>query len=83
MTVFRRRSRIVSFRVSEDEFEMLKEVSRIRGAHSLSDYARYVTCRDLEGEASAAVVCPHLELLNGRVNQLTQDLALLRRLVSE
>jgi hypothetical protein len=36
----RRRSRIVSFRLSEDEYESLKSISSTRGANSVSEYTR-------------------------------------------
>ena len=45
MGVFRRRTRVVSFRLSDDEYERLKQVSLAEGAHSVSDYARLALCR--------------------------------------
>jgi hypothetical protein len=45
MAVFRRRTRIVSFRLSDDEYESLKQVSLSEGARSVSDYARVALCR--------------------------------------
>jgi hypothetical protein len=40
----RRRTRMISFRVSEREFEMLKVKSEAEGARSISDLARLVLC---------------------------------------
>ena|ERR1700693_1434003 len=41
---FRRMTRMVSFRVSEDEFEQLRSKSEAQGARSVSDYARVSLC---------------------------------------
>ena len=45
MAVFQRRSRVVSFRLSDGEYESLKRVSLAEGARSISDYARVALCR--------------------------------------
>jgi len=49
MGVFRRRTRVVSFRLSDDEYESLKQVSLAEGARSVSDYARLALCGLLGG----------------------------------
>lgn len=41
---FRRMTRMISFRVSEDEFEQLRHKSEAQGARSVSDYARVALC---------------------------------------
>ena len=41
---FRRMTRMISFRVSEDEFELLRNKSEAQGARSVSDYARVSLC---------------------------------------
>jgi hypothetical protein len=41
----RRRMRMVSFRVSPHEFELLKVRSEVEGARSISDSARVTLCR--------------------------------------
>ncbi len=40
--MFRLRSRIVNFRVTDEELEQLKTASALRGSRCLSDYARSV-----------------------------------------
>ena len=40
----RRRTRMISFRVSDGEFEQLKTKSEAEGARSISDYARLALC---------------------------------------
>lgn len=42
---YRRRTRMISFRVSENEFEQLRTMSESLGAGSVSDYARLSLCR--------------------------------------
>jgi len=39
---FSQRNRIISIRVSDQEYEEVKRISRERGAHSVSDYVRWV-----------------------------------------
>lgn len=46
MSVFVRRTRAVSFRVSEEEYKRLQDASMASGAHSVSDYARDLVCAD-------------------------------------
>lgn len=40
MTVLKRRSRIVIFRVTDDEYERLRSACLTRGARNVSDFAR-------------------------------------------
>ena len=40
MVVFKRKSRMISFRLSEEEYQYLRTVSESKGARSVSDYAR-------------------------------------------
>jgi hypothetical protein len=40
MNVLKRRSRMVSFRLSEEEYESLRDICMTAGARSLSDIAR-------------------------------------------
>lgn len=51
MAVFNPRSRVVSFRLSEEEYEGLLEICLSHGARSISDFARLATCRYLRGDA--------------------------------
>jgi hypothetical protein len=40
LPVYRPRTRLVNFRLSEDEYQMLKDTCARSGARSVSDYAR-------------------------------------------
>ena len=53
---FIKRNRIISTRVSQDEYEEVQRISRKNGAHSVSDYLRRVMMTEpghLAAEASA------------------------------
>ena len=88
MPVYRPRTRLVNFRLSEDEFLMLKDTCARSGARSVSDYARSAV---LSGNAptsapsSAAIAFPvaalscsgHWDRLEGKVNQLEAKMSFL------
>ena len=44
----RRMTHMISFRVSQDEFELLRAKSQAEGARSISDYARLTLAREPE-----------------------------------
>jgi hypothetical protein len=52
MAVLTRRTRIVSFRVSEEEYQDLLSICSTRQARSLSDFARFVTLSQFEDTGS-------------------------------
>ncbi|MBI3665297.1 MAG: hypothetical protein HY236_03585 [Acidobacteria bacterium] len=72
MAVLKRRTRMVNFRLSEDEYEYLKNMCLNEGARSISDFARAAVCRSLashsgpQGEGLDAWV----RKLNGKVEEL-------------
>ena len=51
---FWRRTRMISFRVSEQEFELLRSQSEAEGARSVSDYARITLCGRRNGAGGPA-----------------------------
>ncbi len=40
MIVFKRKTRMISFRLSEEEYQTIRQASICNGARSISDYAR-------------------------------------------
>lgn len=66
---FRRMNRMISFRVSDDEFERLRERSQAHGSRSVSDYARVALARDSRGEQEWA---EQLQQLSARMDRLTE-----------
>ncbi len=77
MPVLNPRTRLVNFRVSEDEFRRLKESCARAGARSVSDYARAAVLT----EAGAGPTVPMLELSH-RWNRLEQRLDTYLSLIS-
>ena len=68
MFVFKRKTRMVSFRLSEEEYQFLRAVSESKGARSVSDYARDTLFR----------ISPPAEI-QARVDKLAGDLETLNR----
>jgi hypothetical protein len=54
MGVFKPKTRMISFRLSQDEYECLRQTSESRGARSVSDYARVTLCRVVAGDPGTA-----------------------------
>lgn len=78
MSVLRPRNRLVNFRLSEDEFEKLRDCCALYGARSISDFARSSVLSRLEQdpqqETHASNRINHLDFkvseLETRVGQL-------------
>lgn len=74
MAVLNKRTRIVSFRVSEEEYSLLQRASLAEGARSISEYARKITCRVLPRRRSAST---NLNALYARLDALEKQVRLL------
>lgn len=68
------RTRIVNFRVSEKELQLLKVVSAERGARSLSDYAREVMLRALQAKESPTETDDWARAMESRLSRLEEGL---------
>jgi hypothetical protein len=71
------KSRTVSFRTSEEEFEFLRKISVSKGARSVSEFTRSVACRTNPGagdSADPAKLESLLARLDERIQQLTRIL---------
>jgi hypothetical protein len=72
----KRRSKIVSFRLSDEEYKSLKNVTESRGARSVSEFTRSVAC-NMESEEpeklgdSLRVLNARMEALVHRIDALT------------
>jgi hypothetical protein len=74
--VANRRDRIVVFRLSRDEYEDLKTVSTLRGARTVSDFARSELLVSMgRGEAEVAGLLAELRSRLERVEQLLEHLS--------
>ena len=84
MAVLRRRSRNVSFRLSPEEYEALRERCITEGVRSISEYARVSACRsssqvelqrkDLETEMKIQMLREWVTDLDREVRRLSQIL---------
>lgn len=68
------RTRIVNFRVSEKELQLLKVISVEHGARSLSDYAREAMLRALKTEESPARADDWVRAMESRLSRLEEGL---------
>jgi hypothetical protein len=75
MPVLKRRSRIVSFRLSDKEYETMMESCLSRGSRSLSEFARSVTYARLSGDAPIQVLKNQVEELDRMVRSLSLKVA--------
>lgn len=81
-----KRSRTVSFRLSDEEYQVLKNVSATRGARSVSEFTRSVACSaqpDGNGNGgngakqSAVKIDGQLRVLCDRMNKLDRSIQVL------
>ena len=78
MIVFKRKSRMISFRLSEEEYQYLRTISESKGARSVSDYARDTLFRisqaarrpPVEIQAKVDKLATMLDTLNREVQSL-------------
>jgi hypothetical protein len=76
MAVLRPRTRLVYFRISEEEFQQLDNLCRAGGARSLSDLVRAVMQKMIVegGVAPQSNVATELRTLNQNVLELTEKI---------
>ena len=76
MSVFNRRTRIISFRLSEQEYENLRTVCLSRGIRSIADLARLAAqeCAATNGESLGdGSLAAWVRQLQGRVTALDSE----------
>jgi DNA helicase TIP49 (TBP-interacting protein) len=73
MAVLTRRTRVVSFRVSEEEYQALIDICLTRQARSLSDFARFVTLQQFEVDSS------EMTKAEGTLQQIQRKLGVIDR----
>jgi len=91
--IFQRKSRLVSFRVSEKEYESLRRTAAVHGVRGISDVARFAVRKvlavsmpdqdrwmneDWTVEESVARLTQNLEQIANRMDQIVQRLDLLK-----
>ena len=82
MSVLKRRCRMVSFRLSDEEYEGLKSICMTVGARSLSDVARDAVQRMLgHGAASKRDLSAEVESLTAKMDMLAKEVQRITKLV--
>jgi uncharacterized protein (DUF1778 family) len=74
------RSRLVTFRVSDEEFQNLKTAATVQSARCLSDFVRHVALQSVRAGA-ADPVAGQLFDLDRRLAQLESDVARIAKAV--
>jgi hypothetical protein len=85
MAVIKPKTRMISFRLSEEEYEYLRENSLNQGAHSVSDYARSILRRLMAGGDgfNHTLVEARINQLDSKMQELDHELRRLLRLVEQ
>jgi len=74
---YKRKTRVISFRLSEEQYLALREISLSQGARSVSDYARDNLLRQLEPGPTSG----EPRGIEDRINRLTGEIEELNRIV--
>jgi predicted CopG family antitoxin len=82
MIVMKRRAKMVSIRLSDDEYRRLKEMTQAQGARSVSDMARSAMQIMLAAHEGGTTIESRVEQLDGRVSVLGDEVQRLSRLVA-
>ncbi len=86
MVVFKRKTRMISFRLSEEEYTFLHQASLSTGARSISDFARdalFRLLRDRTADPGAPALAARMEQLAADLQSVNGELERLRSLVSQ
>jgi uncharacterized protein (DUF1778 family) len=70
----KKRSRIVSFRLSDEEYDSLKNVTATRGARSVSEFTRSVACNEGSSSEGSESIGDSLRRFNVRMEELVHRL---------
>jgi hypothetical protein len=81
MVVFKRKTRILSLRISEEEYDRLRQNSLTQGSRSVSDYARDTLFNFSSGEPASPSngLERKMRKLNSEMQVLSLELDRLRR----
>lgn len=83
MPILKPRTRIVTFRLAEEEFERIKSLCIAEGARSISDYARNSLCNSTPARPAASDGELHARVgrLDRKVEELDRAIKELTRLI--
>jgi hypothetical protein len=83
MALQKRRSRIVSFRLSPEEYDSLKSFSATHGARSVSEFTRSVACLNNKSDAEKGAIEQTLRLISEKVDTINEEVRKLARAYEE
>ncbi len=84
MAVTKPRNRLVNFRVSEDEFNSLREACESGGARSISDFARCAVLSPASNRPEAEEILRlRLALIEEKMGEVDAKLLLIARMLRE
>ena len=84
MAVTKPRNRLVNFRVSEDEFQSLREACETGGARSISDFARSdVLTNQIAKPEAEDVLRLRLALIEEKMGEVDAKLLLIARMLRD
>jgi hypothetical protein len=84
MAVTKPRNRLVNFRVSEDEFQSLREACETGGARSISDFARCAVLLGHGGKPETdEVLRLRLALIEEKMGEVDAKLLLIARMLRD
>jgi hypothetical protein len=83
MSVYKARTRTISFRLSEAEYMELRNLSIANGSRSLSDFARWTVRRAIQSEefASQSGIEARVRDLNSKTDEIHREVTRLIRLM--
>jgi hypothetical protein len=74
MRPFRRRTKVISFRLSESDYALIADQSRANGSSSVAEYARLLTCHRLSMDSTNGIPV-HFADLNSAAQALSRKLS--------
>ena len=81
MGVLKRRTRLISFRLSDEEYQALLQITAAQGARSISDFSRTVLFEALKGSSNSLNLDHELEFLI-QVRELIKSMQELGSIIS-
>jgi hypothetical protein len=81
MAVLTRRTRVVSFRVSEEEYQDLVSICLTQQARSISDFARFVTLSQFKLDGSEAKAENTLQQIHRKLGLIDSEVRRLAGLI--
>lgn len=72
MAIQKPRTRLINFRVSEEEYDQLRSASEKSGARSLSDFARSAILQTFDGDAQS--LAPAINGIDRKVDEMQEKL---------